>query len=193
MNLLSKRNVLLVFVIAALLFAGLACNLPMLGRSKPTPTPIPVTGASVEELATQVASAAATAASGGPITLEFTEEQLTSAANLELQKAGETGVSNLQVALRDGLIKITGTASQNGFDLPLTVSLRVSANAQGLPRSEVVEAKVGPLSLPQNMIDQFTTAFDQLLNERFSQEAGDVAIDSITIADGKMTIVAHKR
>jgi hypothetical protein len=43
------------------------------------------------------------------------------------------------------------------------------------------------------MIDQFTTGFDQLLNERFSQEAGDISIDSITIADGKMTIIAHKR
>jgi hypothetical protein len=162
MNLLSKRNVLLVLVITALLFAGLACNLPMLGRSKPTPTPIPVTGASVEELATQVASAAA-------------------------------GVSGVRVSLRDGQIKITGTASQDGFDLPLTVALQVSVSPQGLPQSEVVEARAGPLSVPRSMIDQFTTGFDQLLNERFSQEAGDISIDSITIADGKMTIVAHKR
>jgi hypothetical protein len=193
MNLLSKRNVLLVLVITALLFAGLACNLPMLGRSKPTPTPIPVTGASVEELATQVASAAATAASGGPVVLEFTEEQLTTAAALELQKSGETGVSGVRVSLRDGQIKITGTASQDGFDLPLTVALQVSVSPQGLPQSEVVEARAGPLSVPRSMIDQFTTGFDQLLNERFSQEAGDISIDSITIADGKMTIVAHKR
>jgi len=193
MNLLSKRNVLLVLGILALLVAGLACNLPLRGRSEPTATPIPVTGASVEELATQVASAAATAASGGPIVLEFTEEQLTSAAALELQNAGETGVSGVQVYLRDGVIKITGTASQNGFDLPLTITLRVTADAQGLPHSEVVEAKVGPLSLPQSMIDQFTTSFDQLLTARFSEEAGAVAIDSINIADGKMTIVAHKR
>ena len=193
MNLLSKRNSLLVIVVLTLLVAGLACNLPLRGRVEPTATPIPVTGASVEELATQVASAAATAASGGPIVLEFTEEQLTSAAAVELQKAGETGVSGVQVSLRDGLITITGTASQNGFDLPLTIALRVSADAQGLPESEVVEARVGPLSLPQSMIDQFTTSFDQLLNDRFSEEAGAVAIDSITIADGKMTIVAHKR
>ncbi len=180
-------------VVLTLLVAGLACNLPLLGRSEPTPTPIPVTGASVEELATQVASAAATAASGGPIVLEFTEEQLTTAAALELQKVWRNRGKRCKVSLRDGQIKITGTASQNGFDLPLTVALQVSVSPQGLPQSEVVEARVGPLSVPQSMIDQFTTGFDQLLNERFSQEAGDISINSITIADGKMTIVAHKR
>jgi uncharacterized protein YpmS len=191
MNLPNKRSFLLVLTIAALVTASLACNLPLRGRK--TPTPVPVNPASVEELATQVAAAASAAASGDSVVLEFTEEQLTSAAALELQSQGETRLSDLQVHLRDGLIRVTGTANQNGFDLPLSISLRVTADAQGLPHSEIVEAKVGPLSLPQSIIDQFTTGFDQLLTARFTQEAGDVVIDSITIEDGKMTIVAHKR
>jgi uncharacterized protein YpmS len=97
------------------------------------------------------------------------------------------------VLLRDGLIRITGTANQDGFDLPLSIALRVTADAQGLPHSEIVEAKVGPLSLPQSMIDQFTADFDQLLTTKFAEQAGDVVIDSISIEDGKMTIVAHRR
>jgi uncharacterized protein YpmS len=192
MNLLDKRSFLLVLTIVTLVFASLACNLPLRGFRQPTATPIPVTGSSVEEIATQVASAAATAASGGPIVLEFTEEQLTSAATLELQSQGETGVRDIQVHLRDGVIRITGTANQSGFDLPLSIALRVSADAQGQPHTEVMEATIGPLSLPQSMMDQFTASFDQLLAARFAQEAGNVVIDSITIADGKMTIVANK-
>jgi hypothetical protein len=62
-----------------------------------------------------------------------------------------------------------------------------------MPQTEVMEAKVGPLSLPQSMIDQFTANFNQLLASRLAQEAGSVAIDSITIADGRMTIVAYPR
>lgn len=193
MNLPIRRSFLLVLSLVTLLAAGLACNLPMRGLSEPTATPIPVSEAAVGELATQVASAAATAASGGPIVLEFTEEQLTSAAMLELQSAGETGVSNVQVYLRDGVVRITGSVNQSGFDLPLSIALLVTADAQGLPHTEVMEAKVGPLSLPQSVIDQFTSGFDQLLTSRFTQEAGAVAIDSITIADGKMTIVAYQR
>jgi uncharacterized protein YpmS len=190
MNLPNKRSFLLVLTIVVLVAASLACNLPLRGRE--TPTPIPVKAASVEELATEVASAAA-AASGDSIVLEFTEEQLTSAAALELQSQGEARISDVQVFLRDGIIRITGTANQDGFDLPLSIALRVTADGQGLPRSEIVEAKVGPLSLPQSMIDQFTAGFDQLLTTKFAEEAGDVVIDSISIEDGKMTIVAHRR
>jgi hypothetical protein len=43
------------------------------------------------------------------------------------------------------------------------------------------------------MIDQFSTRFNQELSRKFTEQAGDVIIESITIADGKMTIVAHKR
>jgi uncharacterized protein YpmS len=193
MSLFEKRSFLLVLILATLATTGLACNLPMLGRSEPTSTPIPVREAAVGELATQVASAAATAASGGPIVLEFTEEQLTSAAALELQSQGDIGVRDIQVFLRDGVIRITGTVNQSGFDLPLSIALSVTADGQGLPHSEVMEAKVGPLSLPQSVIDQFTAGFDQLLASRFTQEAGDVRIDSISIANGKMTIVAYRR
>ena len=191
MRLPNKRSFLLVLTIVVLVTASLACNLPLRGRK--TPTPIPVNPASVEELATQVAAAASAAVSGDSIVLEFTEEQLTSAAALELQSQGETRLSNLQVFLRDGMIRITGTANQDGFDLPLTITLKATADSQGLPHSEIVEAKVGPLSLPQSIMDQFTAGFDQLLTARFAQEAGDVVIDSITIEDGKMTIVAHRR
>ena len=191
MNLPYKRFSLLVMTIVALVLASLACNLP--GRDRETPTPIPVTGASVEEMATQVAAAAAAAARGDAIVLEFTEEQLTSAAALELQNQGDTGISDVQVALRDNRIRITGNANQNGFDLPLTIVLKVTVDDQGRPHSQVDEAKVGPLSLPQSMIDQFSAGFDQILTAKFTEQAGDVVVDSITINDGKMTIVAHKR
>jgi uncharacterized protein YpmS len=191
MHLPNKHTFLLVLLIAVLIAASLACNLPM--RTRETPTPIPVNPSSVEELATKVASAAAAAVSGDSFVLEFTEEQLTSAAALELQSQGETRISDLQVYLRDDVIRITGTANQDGFDLPLSIALRVTVDGQGLPRSQIVEAKVGPLSLPQSMIDQFTAGFDKLLTARFTQEAGDVVIDSISIDDGKMTVVAHRR
>jgi len=191
MNLPNKRTYLLVLTIVVLVAASFACNLPR--RARVTPTPIPLNSSSVEELATEVAAAAAAAASGDSIVLEFTEEQLTTAAALELQSQGEARISDVQVFLRDDMIRITGTANQNGFDLPLSIALRVTADVQGLPHSQIVEAKVGPLSLPQSMIDQFTTGFDQLLTARFTEEAGDLVIDSINIDDGKMTIVAHRR
>jgi uncharacterized protein YpmS len=191
MVLLNKRSFLMVMAMAALVASSIACNLPK--RTRETPTPIPLSGSSVEELATQVAAAASAAASGDSIVLEFTEEQLTTAAALELQSQGETNIRDVQITLLDNQIQITGSANQNGFDLPVSIALRLTVDEQGRPHSQIIEAKVGPLSLPQSMIDQFTTGFDQLLTAKFAEQAGDIVIDSIDINDGKMTIVAHRR
>jgi hypothetical protein len=110
MNLPNKRSFLLVLTIVVLVAASLACNLPLRGRE--TPTPIPVNPSSVEELATEVAQAAAAAVSGDSIVLEFTEEQLTSAAALGYNRK----TAPIQGAVSgDGMIRVTGTANQNGF------------------------------------------------------------------------------
>jgi len=190
MTMSRKNTVLLVLAILALAGAAIACNLPG-GRSEPTPTPIPVSTQAVEEMATQVVAAATQAATGGPITLVFTEQQLTSAAVLELQNQNEYDVRNIQVGLRGGLIHITGEVSQSGFDLPLSVSMRVTPNAQGKPEAEVVEATVGPLPLPDALTSELEQQFNDTMNAELNANGRDIIVDSITITDGKMTIQAH--
>lgn len=190
----SKRTLLLVSAILALVISILACNLP--GRqNQATPESIPVSSQAVEDLATQIAGAAATAVSGGPIVLEMTEQQLTSAAALELQSQGETRVQDVEVRLREGQIIITGRANQDGFSLPFSATLRLTANAQGLPQTEIVKATIGPLPLPESMTSELTSRFNQMVLAEISSNGNgsSVLIDSITIADGKITIVAHTR
>jgi hypothetical protein len=190
----SKRTLLLVSAILALVISILACNLP--GRqNQATPESIPVSSQAVEDLATQIAGAAATAVSGGPIVLEMTEQQLTSAAALELQSQGETRVQDVEVRLREGQIIITGRANQDGFSLPFSATLRLTANAQGLPQTEIVKATIGPLPLPESMTSELTSRFNQMVLAEISSNGNgsSVLIDSITITDGKITIVAHTR
>jgi len=190
----SKRTLLLVSAILALVISILACNLP--GRqNQATPESIPVSSQAVEDLATQIAGAAATAVSGGPIVLEMTEQQLTSAAALELQSQGETRVQDVEVRLREGQIIITGRANQDGFSLPFSATLRLTANAQGLPQTEIVKATIGPLPLPESMTSELTSRFNQMVLAEISSigNGSSVLIDSITITDGKITIVAHTR
>ena len=69
---------------------------------------------------TQLYSAAATAVQGGKVHLEFTEGQLTAAANTELQKQGETRIKDVQIGLDAGLLNLSGTVNQDGFEMPLT-------------------------------------------------------------------------
>lgn len=188
-----NRKILMVFAILSLVAAGLACNLPGVGSSEPTPTPIPVSTEAVQAMVTEVVMAATQAAAGGPVTLEFTEQQLTSAAALEMENQSEYDVRNIQVRLRNGLIIITGEISQSGFDLPLEVSMRVTPNAQGKPEADVVEASVGPLPLPDNMTTEIEQQFNTMIQAELAATGQNIIVDSITIADGKMTIQAHSQ
>jgi len=185
-----KNQLLLVLVILSLAAAAVACNLPG-GQSEPTPTPIPVSTQAVDDMATQVVAAATQVAAGGPITLEFTEQQLTSAAALELQNQSDYDVRDIQVGLRDGLIHISGQVNQSGFDLPLKVSMRVTPNAQGRLEAEIVDATIGPLPLPDALTSELTQQFNRVMRAELNSNGRDIIVDNISIADGKMTILAH--
>jgi uncharacterized protein YpmS len=188
---MMRKKVSLLFAILALVLAALACNLPGATSQEPAATPIPVSTEAVQAMVTEVAQAATQAAAGGPITLTFTEQQLTSAAALELQNQNDYNVSNIQVRLRDGLVTITGDVSQSGFNLPLKVSMRVTPDASGRVQAEVVEASIGPLPLPESMVTELENQFNQTLQNELANAGNNVVVDSITIADGTMVIQAH--
>lgn len=188
-----RHPILLVFTILSLIAASLACNLPTGGSRVAAPTEIPVSTEAVVQIATQVVAAATQVASGGPITLEFTEQQLTSAAALELQNQNDYQVEKIQVRLRDGLMTITGGIVQSGFNLPLQIVMRVNPNSQGIPQADVVEASIGPLPIPDSLSSEIESSFNQMIQAELAASGKNIVVDSITIADGKMTISAHTR
>jgi uncharacterized protein YpmS len=188
----AKYRLRMFLILSLLLTAILACKLPGT-TSAPAPTPIPVSTQAVEELATQVVQAASTAQAGGPIILEMTEAQLTSAAALQLQAQGEQSIQNVQVRLQNAQMIISGTTKQGGLDLPVTLVLQPTVDAQGVPKSKVVDAKVGPMSLPESVVNEISSRFDQLLIQQLGATSQAIAVDNITIADGKMTVTAHRR
>ena len=156
---------------------------------QPTATPIPASTEAVEELGEEVESAVETAQSGGPVQLVITEEQLTSLAVMGVQSSPDVNIKNIQVRLRDGQVQISGQAESRGIDLPLSITIEISVDAAGRPRSKVITAKVGPFSLPDSMLEQITAQLDQAVMNQFI--GGDMVIDSITIADGNMIIEGH--
>jgi uncharacterized protein YpmS len=190
---MRNKSFLLVLAVLTLVLAALACNLPGTADSGPAATPIPVTTEAVQAMVTEVIQAATQAAAGGPITLTFTEQQLTSAAALELQNQDQYDVRNIQVRLRDGLVTITGDVNQSGFNLPLKVSMRVTPDANGRVQADVVEANIGPLPLPEAMVSELEQEFNQTLQSELAAAGQNVVVDSISIADGTMVIQAHSQ
>ncbi|MBN1146412.1 MAG: hypothetical protein JXA78_04090 [Anaerolineales bacterium] len=156
---------------------------------QPTPTLIPASTEALEQLGEEVQSAVETAQSGGPIQMTITEQQLTSLAVMGVQSGPDVNIKNLQVHLQNGQIQITGQAESKGFNLPVSITLEISVDANGQPHSNVITAKVGPFSIPDSMLEQITTQLDQALMNRLVAE--NMVIDSIHIADGAMTITGH--
>lgn len=190
-----QRKTLILLIIFLLLLASLSCNLVKLSTGEDEGDgelkSIPASTEAVEDLKEGVQSAIATAQSGGPIQLVITEAQLTSLAVMRLQAPAESSIEDIQVHLRDGQIRISGTVEQNGVDLPLNISLEVFVEPTGLLHSEVITATVGPFPLPESVLDQITAQLDQALMTQF--KAGDLVVDSVTIAEGTMTILGHVR
>jgi uncharacterized protein YpmS len=191
----TERKAYILLVLITLLLTSLSCNFTkvMFQSISPTETPVTISTESAGTLATEVSSVISNAQTGESIVLEVTEEQLTSAATTELQASGENRIHNLQIHLRDGKMIITGDVSQGGLTLPLSVSLIFTIDTQGRPHSQVVEGSVGPFSLPDSYLTEITSQLDQALINQLNTDANSLVVDSITIADGRMMVLARKQ
>jgi hypothetical protein len=144
-------------------------------------------------LETEVNSAAATAVAGGKVHLEFTEGQLTAAANTELQKQGETRIKDVQIGLNAGILSLSGLVNQNNFEMPLTISMKITVDDQGKPHTQIVSGKVGMFALPDDMLKQITDQVDLMITSQLQANGGNLFIESLTIDKGKLDIVAQMK
>jgi hypothetical protein len=176
---------------AALLAAGLACNLPG-GNASSVPTArIPITTQSVETLESNLQAAATEVAASEQVSVVITEEQLTSMIAFELKAQENPIITDPQIYLRNDQIEAYGNLQQSGFSAPLKMIFTVSVNAQGQPEYEVVDASIGPLPLPDSVRDLIKAQLDQAMAELTSETQGMI-LEDITIGDGTMTITGRR-
>lgn len=180
-----ERKSILTLALAALLIAGLACNLP--GFTGPGAAPTE----DLTPVATQVASAIKTAQNGGRITLTLTEGQLTSLANQEAQSQPDNPISDIRIRLDDGVMAFSGQAEQDGLSMPISASVNISADAQGRLHTQIISGKLGPFALPQGTLDQLTAQFDAIIQSQLAANAGSLFVENIAIDNGQITITAQ--
>lgn len=177
-------------LLVSLVLATLSCNMANLARfGREEPPQVPVSTQAAGQLVTNLEDALATASSGGIVTLVLTEQQLTSLAALEMQKSGSNEIQDLQIHLRDGLVKITGRVNESGMTLNAAINLKINIDGQGKPYSEVVSARVGPFPIPEDMLDDLTAQLDSYLLDQISQDGKQLVVKQITIDGGNMTVV----
>lgn len=180
-------------MLAALTFA---CSLGVQKTSTPVPTDTPTPTEEGEltapEIEATVASAISVETSGNSFTISMTEEQILSLANTNLASDSGINVQNLQVSLQNGVIELSGQVKQV-ITLDVHVVARPVLDDAGGVSVELVSVDFGGMTAPDSIKESISTTLNDAINSQLSKIGDQVVIESIEIADGKITVTGQKR
>jgi hypothetical protein len=184
----------------SLVLTTLACTIFVGGPDYSSLPPIPVSAEAAESIKEELRRAIEAGAQTGVITVNLTEPQITSylAARMQtdpnLQQSDKKPlIVDPQVYLRDGQMQIYGKTQQGIFAANIGIVVTVGVDANGEPLIEVTSADFGPFPAPEGLKDAITA----MVREAYTGSLGPVAtglrIESISTANGIMTITGRIR
>lgn len=192
------RHIFTIFLLT-LILTSLACTIFVGGPDYSSLPTIPVSTEITQSIQDEVARAFEEGMTTGTVTMNFNEAQLTSyiASRLQndpnMQQDSKPLITDPQVYLRDGQMQIYGKTQQGMFAANIGIIVSVGVDETGQPEIEIVSADFGPMPAPEGLKD----AISAVVREAYTGSLGPVAtglrIDTITIADGIMTISGRIR
>jgi hypothetical protein len=189
-GIMITRKISLFVGVIALAVAVLACTMNVGGPGYPTPA-IPISTEAVGELQSSLETAVTAGAISGQITLTFTEPQLTSYLYYKLQAQSQPLITNPQVYLHDGELQVYGTASKVYLEATARIILSAGVDDQGQLKIGLISADFGPLPVPNGLKEIITAAIQEAYTGALGPVATGFRLQSVTIADGTMTIVGQ--
>lgn len=194
-----KKSSSFPLLIVVLILASLACTVSVGGPDYSDREPIAVSNEAAESLKEELKRAFDAGIQTGEVTINITEPQITSvlAARLHsdqnLQQNSQPLITDPQVYLRDGQMQIFGKTQQGMFTANIGIVVSVGVDENNAPKIEIVSADFGPLPVP----DGLKTAIAAMIQEAYTGTIGPVAtglrVESISIANGIMTITGRIR
>jgi len=177
----------------ALFSTVLACNFSQRSNLVPADT-IPVSTEAIERLKAKIEEAGQSIRESEQATLVIQEAELTSLIAFELQKEENPILQNPQIYLREGQMLVAGTVQLgDNSSGTLQLALSVLATVNGKLDYEITSAKLGPLPVPDVMLQQFSNQLDAAFTGKIDPRMDEIFIDQVTIADGQMTLQGHTR
>jgi hypothetical protein len=183
-----------------LVLTSLACTVFVGGPDYSSLPPIPVSAEAAESIKAEIQRAIEAAAQTGVITVNLTEPQITSylAARLQtdpsLQQSDKKPlITDPQVYLRDGQMQIYGKTQQGIFTANIGIIVNMGVDVNGQPQIDVLSADFGPFPAPEGLKEAITA----MVREAYTGSLGPVAtglrIETISIANGVMTVTGRIR
>ncbi len=176
--------------ISALLCASLACSIFLGGPAYPDP-PVPVSTEAAAGLQSAFETAMGNAAQTGTLTVVLTESELTSYLNAKLAEQPDPPIAQPQVTLRDGAMQVFGTAQTGIFVANVSLTAQFSVDQNGQPQISITQATYGPFPAPSELTDALGALVRESLTGSFGPAALGFRLESITIADGKLTLTGR--
>ncbi len=187
-------------VFITLVLASLACTVNTGGPDYSDLTPIPISTEAAQSLQDGIKKSIEDGLTSGVVTITITEPQITSYLALRLQSDPSLQQENStplitdpQVYLRDGQMKIYGKTQQGMFAANIGIIVNVGVDADGKPKIEIASADFGPFPAPEGINETITAIIEEAYTGSFGPVATGIRIETITIADGVMTIVGRIR
>ncbi len=176
------------FLLAGLLLISLACTINIGGPTPPAPPPT-IDPAALEQLKANWAAALATAAvTNGKVTVTITEAQVAALLASKLAKDPDAFFQQPQVVLQNNQIQIFGVAKQANLVANIQMTITVKVDEEGTPQFQLVSADFGPLPVPAGLLEGVSGMLNEALTGKIAPSATGFRLESITIADGVMTI-----
>ena len=182
-----------------LILASLACTLYTGGPDYSDLDPIPVSAESAQSLKDGIQKSFEDGLQTGVVTITITEPQITSYLALRLQsdpnlqQDNKPLITDPQVYLRDGKMKIYGKTQQGIFAANIGIIINISVDENGKPKIEIESADFGPFPAPEGINETITSMIDEAFTGSFGPVLTGLRIETINIADGVMTITGRIR
>jgi hypothetical protein len=189
---MNVRKISLLTGLSVSLMAVLACTINIGGPAYPNQH-IPVSTEAAGQLQSGVQTAVAAGAESGQVTLVVTEPQLTSYLAAQLQTQTQPLFTDPQVYLRNGQIQIYGTATQGYIQANIQIVVTAGVDPQGQVLIDVSTANFGPMPVPGGLKDTVTAAIQEAYTGAIGPAAIGFRLESITVANGTMTIVGRTK
>jgi len=184
----------------SLVLTSLACVVFVGGPDYSNLPPIPVSAEAAASIKDEIQRAVEAAADTGVITVNLTEPQITSylAARLQtdpsLQQSDKKPlITDPQVYLRDGQMQIYGKTQQGLFTANIGIIVNMGVDANGQPQIDIASADFGPFPAPKGLNDAITAMVKEAYTGSLGPVATGLRIESISIANGVMTVTGRIR
>lgn len=187
------------FFLATLILASLACTVFVGGPDYSNLDPIPVSTEAAQSLTDGIKKSFEDGLLTGVVTLNVTEPQITSYLALRmqtdpnLQQDNKPLITDPQVYLRDGQMKIYGKTQQGMFAANIGIIINVGVDENGKPKIEIESADFGPFPAPQGINDAITAMVEEAYTGSLGPVATGLRIETVNIANGVMTITGRIR